>query len=83
MVVNYLSYKRELTDDYSANFNVSNETVWSVSEILNRIIVREDSSIQTIFKKSNLYIFQNPYYYSSNYAIVLAFSGNVGEYGNL
>ena len=75
--------ERELTDDYSANFNVSNETVWSVSEILNRIIVREDSSIQTIFKKSNLYIFQNPYYYSSNYAIVLAFSGNVGDDVNM
>ncbi len=72
--------ERELTADYSSNFDVSNESAWSVSEILNRIIAREDSIKQTLLKNSELFIFQNPFYYStSTNDIVFAFDGSIGE----
>jgi hypothetical protein len=56
---------RKLTDDYSSNFSVSNGQFWSVSEILNNIIVRRDSVINTT-TGSNNYAFPNPFSYTKN-----------------
>ncbi|MDX1372686.1 MAG: hypothetical protein R3321_09460, partial [Nitrososphaeraceae archaeon] len=58
--------ERELTENYSSTFNTSNKNLWSVSEILNNIIVREDSSVNVSVENLD-YAFPNPFYYTRNY----------------
>jgi len=74
--------QRELTEDYSSTFFTSNSTFWSVSEILNHQLIREDSLI--IPPAGSIgYAFPNPFYYSRNYLtgsfIFFSFDSNVGE----
>jgi hypothetical protein len=57
---------RELTENYSSTFNVSNPSFWSVSEILNDQIVREDSAIKHS-PGGITYAYPNPFSYSRLY----------------
>ena len=57
---------RELNNDYSAEFEVNQNTYWSVSEILNGFIIREDTiTIPSSGKIS--FAYPNPFYYSKTY----------------
>ncbi len=74
--------QRELTGEYSSTFYVSNTGFWSVSEILNNILIREDTLI--IPTSSSIgYAYPNPFGYSKNYAtgssIFFPYDANVGE----
>ncbi|HEY7751307.1 MAG TPA: MXAN_6640 family putative metalloprotease, partial [Ignavibacteriaceae bacterium] len=63
---NATSGQRSLTENYSADFFVGNPNFWSVSEILNDGIVRQDSII--IPSSGTLeYAYPNPFYYGRNY----------------
>jgi hypothetical protein len=57
---------RKVTDEYSSNFNVTNGSFWSLSEILNDIIVRRDSVIKPSAGSIN-YSYPNPFSYTRNY----------------
>ena len=63
------SGQRNLTDNYSSDFIVSDPNWWSVSEILNGLIIREDSTIIPITDVAESFIFPNPYSYSGNLSI--------------
>jgi hypothetical protein len=65
---NPTSGQRELTAIYSSTFSVTNSNFWSVSEILNDLLVRSDSVIVPIFEVNESLVFPNPFVYSSNYA---------------
>lgn len=76
------SGQRELTDDYSSTFSASDPTFWSVSEVLNNQLIREDSII--IPPAGSIgYAFPNPFYYSRNYLtgpfLFFPFDANIGE----
>jgi hypothetical protein len=71
------SGQRKLGNEYSANFVVTNPVWWSVSEILNGIIVREDSTIIPINELSGSLAFPNPFKYNGNLSI--SFEGKLGE----
>lgn len=74
--------QRELTVDYSSTFSVSNLGFWSVSEVLNNILIREDS-LQLPTAGTIEYAYPNPFYYSRGYLtgslIFFPFEANVGE----
>jgi hypothetical protein len=74
--------QRELTGNYSSTFSTSNSAFWSVSEVLNNILIREDSLIVP-FTGSVSYAFPNPFSYSKSYvtgmSIFFSFDENVGE----
>ena len=74
--------QRELTEDYSSTFSTSNSTFWSVSEVLNNVLIREDS-MQLPTAGSIEYAYPNPFYYSRGYLtgslIFFPFDANVGE----
>jgi hypothetical protein len=76
------SGQRELTENYSSTFSTSNFSFWSVSEILNNQLIREDSLIITP-AGSIEYAYPNPFYYSRDYLtgslIFFPFDANVGE----
>ncbi|MCW8816863.1 MAG: hypothetical protein OQK52_03180 [Ignavibacteriaceae bacterium] len=69
--------ERKLTDDYSANFEVSNPSWWSVSEILNGLLVREDSTIIPGANIVESFVFPNPYKYQGDLSISI--EGKQGE----
>jgi len=69
LYANANSGQRKLTDDYSSDFIVSDPNWWSVSEILNGLIVREDSAIVPITDIAESFIFPNPYRYSGDLSI--------------
>ena len=71
------SGQRKLGDNYSANFQVSNPHWWSVSEILNGIVVREDSTNIPVNESSESYAFPNPFKYDGN--ISISFEGKLGD----
>jgi len=60
------SGSRKLTNDYSSDFIVSNTNWWSASEILNDIVVREDTAVIPIVEENNSFIFPNPFSFSEN-----------------
>lgn len=60
------SGERKLTTEYSSDFNVSEPTFWSVSEILNNQIVLEDT-IPHQPAGSISYAYPNPFTYEKNY----------------
>lgn len=79
---NPTSGQRKLTDNYSSTFSTSELTFWSVSEVLNNQLIREDSLI--IPPAGSIgYAFPNPFYYSRNYLtgsfLFFPFNANVGE----
>jgi len=69
LYANANSGQRNLTDNYSSDFLVSDPNWWSVSEILNGLIVREDSAIVPITDIAESFIFPNPYRYSGDLSI--------------
>jgi len=71
------SGQRKLGDYYSANFEVSNPTWWSVSEILNGLVVREDSTILPGVNIAESFAFPNPFRYSGN--VSFSIEGKQGE----
>jgi hypothetical protein len=71
------SGERQLGDKYSADFLVSNPYWWSVSEILNGILIREDSSIVPVKEPSGSLAFPNPFKYNGKLSI--SFQGKLGE----
>jgi len=76
------SGQRELTEDYSSTFFVSNTSFWSVSEILNNLLIREDSLILPSTGSIN-YAYPNPFSYAESYVtgslIFFPFTEYVGE----
>ncbi len=73
---------RTLTDNYSSSFNVTSGSFWSVSEILNDIIVRRDSVIKPSAGSIN-YSYPNPFSYTRDYItgsfIFFPHNANAGE----
>lgn len=74
---NNSSGERNLGYNYSARFEVTNPVWWSVSEILNGIVVREDSTVMPIYESSGSFAFPNPFKYNGNLSI--SFEGKLGE----
>ena len=76
-----ISGQRILGDKYSANFEVGNPIWWSVSEILNGILVREDSTIISVGEPSGSFAFPNPFRYADVISISLnAKSGEILDF---
>ncbi|GBD89064.1 hypothetical protein BMS3Abin03_03010 [bacterium BMS3Abin03] len=77
------SGERFLTPDYSSDFSANNPAFWSVSEILNNIIVREDNNINLPTTNDVSYAYPSPFNYEKNYLfgsfIFIPFSGELGE----
>ena len=71
------SGQRKLGDNYSANFEVSNPSWWSVSEILNGLLVREDSTIIPGVNITESFAFPNPFRYNGDLSISI--EGKQGE----
>jgi len=59
-----LSGNRKLADKYSANFDASGISVWSVSEILNDVVVLEDTTRRQTPGEAG-YAYPNPFNYKS------------------
>jgi hypothetical protein len=57
-----------LTNDYFADLNVSQPSFWSVSEILNYQVIRQDSIIFSEKSGEELYAYPNPFYYNKSYS---------------
>ncbi len=76
------SGQRELTENYSSTFSTSNTTFWSVSEVLNNLLIREDS-LKLPTAGSIEYAYPNPFYYSRGYVtgslIFFPYDADVGE----
>jgi hypothetical protein len=74
--------QRELTENYSSTFSTSNSTFWSVSEVLNNLLIREDS-LQLPLAGTIEYAYPNPFYYSRGYVtgsfMFFPYDANVGE----
>jgi len=68
---------RNLGDSYSANFQVSNAYWWSVSEILNGVVIREDSTVIPVNPTNGSFAFPNPFRYNGNLSI--SFDSKYGE----
>ena len=68
---------RNLGDSYSANFQVSNAYYWSVSEILNGVVIREDSTVIPVNPTNGSFAFPNPFRYNGNLSI--SFETKLGE----
>jgi hypothetical protein len=60
---------RKLTEQYSSNFNTNDPNWWSGSEILNGILVRQDSTIIPGVVISESYVYPNPFIYKGNLSI--------------
>jgi len=58
-----ISGERKLTDNYSAKFEVGNSNWWSVSEILNDIVIRADSNQIIPPAADESFVFPNPFTY--------------------
>jgi hypothetical protein len=64
---------RQLTENYSSTFTTSNPSYWSVSEILNSILVRSDSATIPTININQSLAYPNPFKYEvvSNLNIAL------------
>jgi hypothetical protein len=71
---------RYLTPNYSSDFDAENFNWWSVSEILNNLLVREDTTSYSPLAEANSFAFPNPFVYEKNFnRINIAFNGNSGD----
>jgi len=59
-----ISGDRKLTDNYSAKFEVGNSNWWSVSEILNDVVIRADSNQIIPSATDESFVFPNPFTYA-------------------
>ena len=73
------SGERFLTENYSSTFEADNINFWSVSEILNYLVVREDSVVNTYLDISDSFIFPNPFWYGKNDRIYISLNAKSGE----
>jgi len=77
------SGERFLTENYSSNFNADNPAFWSVSEILNDIVVREDDVINQPKNNALDYAYPSPFEYRKSYLfgslIFFPISAELGE----
>ena len=56
-----------LTDNYFAKFNVDQSSLWSVSEVLNNQVVRQNGTIyKPITASEELLAYPNPFYYNKS-----------------
>ena len=69
-----------LTDRYYAKFNVDQPILWSVSEILNNQVIRQNGTIYTpITTGDELLAYPNPFHYSQQGQIVIEVPDTKGE----
>jgi hypothetical protein len=61
------SGNRKLTVNYSSDFIIDDPAFWSVTEILNNIVIREDSVTTEPGGIHKDYGYPSPFYYSRNY----------------
>ena len=77
-----ISGDRKLADRYSANFNAPNISVWSISEILNDVVVLEDTTRKPTPGETS-YAYPNPFNYKSYFLsvplIFFPFASELGE----
>lgn len=73
---------RQLTEVYSSDFSVSNSSFWSVSEILNNDLIREDSLVLPPSEGIS-YSYPNPFNYTKSYItgqlIFFPMNANLGD----
>ena len=74
--------ERFLTANYSSSFN-SSTSFWSISEILNNQLVREDDNVNLPSTQNVDFAYPSPFRYDKNYLfgsfIFLPFNGELGE----
>lgn len=73
------SGERFLASDYSSTFTNDNSMLWSASEILNDLVVRRDSVINTYLDISDSFIFPNPFNYKTHDGIYISLDAKNGE----
>ena len=77
-----ISGSRKLADNYSADFSSGLSSVWSISEILNNVVVLTDTVENQIPEDLN-YAYPNPFNYKSNFLstplIFFPFDSELGE----
>ncbi|MCH7723103.1 MAG: T9SS type A sorting domain-containing protein [Bacteroidetes bacterium] len=69
---------RFLTENYSSTFSADNPALWSVSEILNKVVVREDDASFSP-PNASTFVFPNPFNYGFNNEIVISLNAKIGE----
>ncbi len=70
----------KLTDNYFAKFNVDQPNLWSVSEILNNQVVRQNGTVfQPITAGEEPLAYPNPFHYGLNQYIYIVVSDTKGE----
>jgi hypothetical protein len=74
------SGERFLTENYSSTFSAGNPALWSVSEILNNLLVREDDASFSP-PDGSTFAFPNPFTYANGIIenINFSFNGRNGE----
>jgi hypothetical protein len=74
---------RFLSENYSSDFDSDNPAFWSVSEILNNVVVREDDAINQPKNNTLEYAYPSPFQYENNYLfgsfIFIPAAGVLGE----
>jgi hypothetical protein len=77
------SGERFLTENYSSDFEAEYPAFWSVSEILNNIVVREDDAINKPSNNTLDYAYPSPFEYGKSYLfgplIFFPISAELGE----
>lgn len=77
------SGERFLTENYSSTFSADNPAFWSVSEILNHVVVREDDAATTPVKNIFEFAYPSPFEYQKSYLLgsflFIPFSAILGE----
>ncbi|MGD8305949.1 MAG: hypothetical protein PVF17_04785 [Ignavibacteria bacterium] len=77
------SGSRYLTSNYSANFSADDPAFWSVTEILNNIVVKEDNTTTQPAGSQLDYAYPSPFYYDRGYLfgnnIFIAVSADLGQ----
>ena len=77
------SGERFLTENYSSQFSAEKPGFWSISEILNNAVVREDDAVTTPAKNTVEYAYPSPFEYQKSYLLgsflFIPFSAILGE----
>jgi hypothetical protein len=74
---------RFLTGNYSSDFSADNPAFWSVSEILNNVVVREDDNVVNPGQTRIEYAYPSPFQYGKSYLfgsnIFIPLNANLAE----
>ena len=77
------SGERFLTENYSSTFSAGNPAFWSVSEILNNILIREDDAVNPPMDNTKSYAYPSPFRYDRSYLfgskIFFSINAKLGE----